>query len=114
MKVIHRESGTVLGQRVVTATSFWRRLRGYMLYAQPPSEFDGIYFPKCNQLHNSFVRFSLDLIFIDRQNVVVAVVRGFRPWRFTRIYFKAAHALEFPAGRLPESISIGDHIVLEG
>lgn len=113
MKIIHQNSGQVLGKNIRTAVSFWQRLRGYMLYASPPFEFDGLYFPNCNQVHNSFVRFSLDVIFIDKSNLVVSVIRNFRPWRFSGIYPNAAHAIEFPAGRVPQTVVPGDKLILE-
>jgi uncharacterized membrane protein (UPF0127 family) len=113
MKVVHQKSGTVLGSNVKAATSFWRRLRGYMFYVRPPSDFDGLYFPDTNGVHNSFVRFSLDVVFISKTNAVVEVIRGFRPWRFSRIYLKAAHVIEFPAGTIPETVMPGDQLALE-
>jgi uncharacterized membrane protein (UPF0127 family) len=76
--------------------------------------FDGLYFPNANIVHNSFVRFSLDVIFISRSNTVIKVIRGFRPWRFSRIYLKAAHVVEFPAGAVPEAVTTGDQLILEG
>ncbi len=113
VKIIHQKSGIVLGSNVRTATSFWRRLRGYMFYAKPPTEFDGLYFPNSKIVHNSFVRFSLDVIFIDRSNTVVKVIRGFRPWRISKNYRMAAHAVEFPAGSVPESVTSGDQLVFQ-
>ncbi len=84
-----------------------------MFYTSPPSAFDGLYFPNSNIVHNSFVRFSLDVIFISKSNMVVKVLRGFRPWRFSRMFLKAAHAIEFPAGTVPEAVMPGDQIILE-
>jgi uncharacterized membrane protein (UPF0127 family) len=113
MKITHAKSGTVLAERAIAATGFWRRLTGYMFLKTPDQPFDAIYFPGTNWLHNSFVRFPLDVIFIDAQNIVVAVVRGFKPWRFSKMYLKAKHAIEFPAGRVPESVRAGDLIVCD-
>lgn len=113
MKAIHQKSGIILGKNIVAATSFWQRLRGYMFYSTPPVSFDGLYFPRCNLVHNSFVRFELDVIFIDRKDSIVAVIRRFRPWRFSRLYPKAMHVIEFPAGNVPDLIHPGDKIIFE-
>lgn len=114
MKIIHEKTGLVLGEQVVCADSFRKRLTGYMFYKQPPEHFDGLFFKNCKLVHNSFVRISLDVIFIDHRHAVVKVIRGFRPWKFSRIYFRAAHAIEFPTGTVPFSVSDGDLLVLEG
>ena len=113
MRIIHGNTGIVLGRNVSEATSFWKRLRGYMFYPTPPPAFDGLYFPGCKVVHNSFVRFALDVIFVDKNSSVVKILRGFQPWKFSSIYFNAAHAIEFPAGTVPDSVSPGDKLVLE-
>jgi uncharacterized membrane protein (UPF0127 family) len=114
MRITHRESGTVLAERALTATTFWRRLTGYMFLKSPDQPFDGIYFPGANWLHNSFVRFPLDVIFTNDEGTVVAVLRGFKPWRFSPMFLKARNAIEFPAGRVPNSVKPGDRILLSG
>lgn len=83
-----------------------------MFYTRPPQTFDGLYFPQCKLVHNSFVRFPIDVVFLNKANVVVAVIRNFLPWRFSRIYFSAVHAIEFPAGAVPESLVAGDELSL--
>lgn len=84
-----------------------------MFYENPPQSFDGLYFPQCKLVHNSFVRFPIDVVFIDKADTVVAVLHRLRPWRFSWIYFSAAHAIEFPAGTVPESVVPGDRLSLE-
>lgn len=84
-----------------------------MFYSSPPANFDGLYFRNCNVVHNSFVRFALDVIFVDKVNSVVKVIRGFQPWRFSSLYFKAAHVIEFPAGVVSESVVDGDILIFE-
>jgi len=111
MKVIHQNTNTILGNNIVKATSFWRRLRGYMFYKSPKLSFDGIFFPQSSCVHNCFVRFSIDVVFIDKNWEIVKILRGFRPWRFSAIYFKSSHVLEFPAGTIDSSISIGDKLI---
>ena len=48
-----------------------------------------------------------------KNNLVVRVIRCFRPWRFSSIQFGAAHAVEFPAGTVPNQVSTGDKLILE-
>lgn len=113
MKIVHQKTGFVLGENIRPAISYWQRLKGYMFFKKPPQNFDGIYFPRSNWIHNSFVRFSLDVIFIDKNNIIIKIIRNFRPWSISTIYFKAAHTIEFPTGRVPGNISVGDSLVIE-
>jgi uncharacterized membrane protein (UPF0127 family) len=44
-----------------------------------------------------FMRFPIDVVFLDRDNVVVKVVHGIKPWRMT-MGGGGKYALELPAG----------------
>lgn len=112
MRVIHSKSGVTLGKNVLEANTFWPRLVGFM-FKNSPAPHDVIYFPKCNWVHNCFVRFSIDVVFTKKDGSIVAIVRNFKPWRFSRIYFKAADTLEFARGALPESVVVGDFLLIE-
>ena len=112
MRIIHQATGSILGSNVKPANTFWPRLLGFM-FRSSPMPYDGIYFPGCNWVHNSFVRFSLDVIFIDNNNHIVKIIRNFRPWNFSGIYFKARHTIELPAGALPPTVCVGDADLIE-
>jgi uncharacterized membrane protein (UPF0127 family) len=112
VKVTHLKTGTVLGRQVKAATTFGTRLRGFMFRASP-APYDGLFIPWSNSVHNCFVRFPLDVIFLGRDHSIKKILRGFRPWRFSWIYFSAAHVLELPAGALPEEAAPGDRLQLE-
>lgn len=110
MKIIHSETGMQIGQNLKPAiTFFWPRLIGF-IFRKSPKPYDGIYFPKCNWVHNSFVRFPIDVVFIQAYGLIVGIIRGFRPWSFSRVYFKAQHTIEFAIGVLPVTVKIGDHL----
>ncbi len=110
MKVLHEKSRTILGKNVVKATSFWRRLRGYIFYKSSKLEFDGLFFQRSNCIHNCFVRFPIDAVFVNKEFEIVEILREFKPWRFSRIYFKASHVFKFPSETINDSISIGDKL----
>jgi uncharacterized protein len=90
--------GTVLADRARTARNPWTRFVGLMGRAQlPPGE--GLLFPGEQAVHTHFMRFPIDLVFYDRDLVVVDVVARLRPWRFSRISWRAKGLVELPAGQ---------------
>jgi uncharacterized protein len=90
--------GTVLAEHSETARNPWTRFVGLMGRAQlPPGS--GLHFPGEQAVHTHFMRFAIDLVFYDRNLVVVGVVERLRPWRFSRIYWRAKGLIELPAGR---------------
>jgi uncharacterized membrane protein (UPF0127 family) len=60
----------------------------------------GLAITPCNSIHMFFMRFPLDVAFLDREGSVVRAYHGIRPWRATRIVRGARTAVELPAGTL--------------
>jgi len=70
----------ILGVRAEVADTFAKRTRG--LIGRPPlGPGEGLLILKCNAIHTFFMRYPIDATFLDRENRVVKVVRGIRPWR---------------------------------
>jgi uncharacterized membrane protein (UPF0127 family) len=60
-----------------------------------------------------FMRFPLDVVFVDRNRTVVGVRHGLRPWRVAGAR-RAVAALELPAGVAAHvGIDVGEVLVLE-
>jgi len=67
---------------------------------------------RCASIHTFFMRFPLDVVFLDADFTVRKVVRGLRPWRLAAMP-GAAHVLELPAGRLAHvPVAEGDRLVV--
>lgn len=81
-----------------------------LMFAKDFGKHDGIYFSWRNSVHNCFVGFPIDVIFIDKSALIIKVIRNFRPWHFSAIYFRARHVVEFPLGSVPETIQEGDRL----
>jgi uncharacterized membrane protein (UPF0127 family) len=66
----------------------------------------------CFSIHTAFMRFSIDVIFVDRAGVVLRVVRNLPPWRIAAVW--GAHAvLELPGGGLRAGdVRAGDRLYL--
>jgi len=110
VKLIHEKTGVVLANDLREARGL-QKLKGLMfLKAFGPG--DGLYIPWRNSVHNCFVRFSIDVIFLNQHHSVVKVIRGFKPWQFSAIYFRARHVVELPAGTVIADVSEGDRLLL--
>jgi uncharacterized membrane protein (UPF0127 family) len=66
----------------------------------------------CFSIHTAFMKFPIDAVFIDREGVVVRVVRNLPPWRAVGAW--RAHAvIEFAAGSLrARDVRTGDRLYL--
>ena len=74
------DTALICGVKATVAHTFAERARG--LIARPrPADGEGMLIEKCNAIHTFFMRYPIDATFLDRENRVVKVVRGIRPWR---------------------------------
>jgi len=70
---------------------------------------DGLLFPQCRSLHTCFMRFALDVAFLDHEGNVVEVALNIAPWKAVNGPREARHALEVTAGRL-STVQGGDRL----
>jgi len=62
-------------------------------------------------MHMFFMRFTIDIVFLDRNDHVVHICHSLKPWRVSPILFSARKALELAAGATQRSGTvIGDVI----
>jgi uncharacterized membrane protein (UPF0127 family) len=91
--------GREVAGRVEEADNFVRRGLGLMFRRELPAG-SGLAITPCNSIHMFFMRFPLDVAFVDREGTVVRVYHGIRPWRVSRIVRRAHTVYELPAGTL--------------
>jgi uncharacterized membrane protein (UPF0127 family) len=68
----------------------------------------------CLMVHTAFMRFPIDVIFVDREGRVVRLVPDLVPWRIAAS-FGAYATVELAAGALvARDVAVGDYLYLEG
>src|SRR3974390_1382436 len=75
---------------------------------------EGLWITPCESVHTFFMKFAIDLVYLDRKKRVRKVRRAVPPWRISGCL--AAHSvLELPAGAIAASgTRPGDQLVFEG
>jgi uncharacterized membrane protein (UPF0127 family) len=109
IQLICREKEIVLGDSVQVANSFITRLKGLM-FNKEMCGFDGLLIKSCNSIHTFFMKYSIDVVFLDREYRVMRIIRGLRPWRLSPIVFKANQVLELKNGSLSDKIEKFDQL----
>ena len=85
------------------ARTFWQRAMGLMGKRRLAAG-HGMLFPHCRSIHTCFMRFPLDVIFLDGENRPVKIIRNLKPWRMARGGSRARSVLEVQSGWLPPGI----------
>lgn len=79
------------------ADNFFKRFRGLMLRRRL-NEGCGLLLAPCNSVHMLFMRFSIDIIYLDENFCIKKIVRDLMPWLGISFCFGAWGALELPSG----------------
>lgn len=89
------------------ARSFWLRLRG--LLGRPALvSGQGILIQPCNAIHTWFMGFAIDVVFVSRDDEVLALFSHVPPWRY-RQCLKARYVVELAAGDIERlELTVGD------
>ena len=109
---IKRPDGTVACQRCEVADTPLSRMRG-LLGRDGLDAGAGILIRPTNSVHMFFMRFAIDVVFVDGDMGVRKIVESLRPWRMAGCRGAKA-ALELPAGAATSAgITVGERLVLE-
>jgi len=113
MKIINLSNNIVLADRARAADTFWRRLVG-LLNRNSLEKGEALILKPCSSIHTLFMRFSIDVLFLDKNNKVIGLLSVFRPFRFSPVYFGASLAIELPAGTFQHTqTKLGNSIKIE-
>ena len=115
------DRGTLLAERLETASSFGGKLMGLMGRPSLPAG-DGLWLPASNGIHMMFMRFPIDAVFVskpgpDGVRFVRSVHRGLRAWTgLVPLVRGADGVLELPVGTIDATrTAVGDRVeVREG
>jgi uncharacterized membrane protein (UPF0127 family) len=99
---------TTLAERITLADTFVSRLAGLMGRSQLPNG-EGLVISPCSSVHTFFMRFAIDVIFIDREYRVIRTIPAMRPFRFSPYVRSARQVVELPTGTIERSQTrVGD------
>ena len=103
---------TVCGDCVI-ADRMFPRMKG-LLGRRSLTEDEGILLRPASSIHTAFMRFPIDVAFLDRDNRVVKVASNVVPWRVAAAK-GGKQALELRAGRAKAvGLKAGDEVAFAG
>jgi len=109
---VRTADGTIVCERCEIPESSFGRMRG-LLGRDGLAPGEGMLIDRAGSVHMFFMRFPIDVVFLDRDRKVVGVRHRLRPWRVAGAR-RAVAALELPAGAAAEAgVEKGDVLVLE-
>lgn len=108
-QLVNERTGAVVANQLLAAFDSKTRRTGLLAHESMPAGAAMIIAPT-NAIHTFFMKFSIDVLFVAKDGVVVKTRDGLRPWRMSAAW--RAHAvIELPAGALQRSpVRVGDRV----
>lgn len=112
MLIDNLSKATSLGTNIVLADNFFTRLVG-LLNRKRLLEGEGLLLTKTRAVHTWGMRFTIDCLFLDKQQQVVRALPGLAPWRFSPVVRGACQVLELPPGTIARTATLaGDALAI--
>jgi uncharacterized protein len=108
--LLNTRTGQVLVPRLLVAATFWSRFRGLQFRRPLPAD-EGLLIVPCRSIHTHWMRFTIFVVMLDRDGIVVARHPEIPPWRFLAGAKNVFAVLELTAREL--NVEVGDRLVLE-
>lgn len=93
---------TMLASRAGCARTARERTRG-LIGRERLDPGEGLVIARCRQVHTFWMRFPIDVLFVDGRGAVVRTCRNLRPRRVSPVSWRARCAIELPAGTVEQS-----------
>jgi len=103
---------TVVAEELQVADNIWSRFWGLLGRRSLP-EGHGLLLRPSSSIHTAFMRFTIDVVFLDKEDRVVKVAPQVKPFRVASALGGAHSALELPAGAAAQArVEQGDQLVM--
>ena len=103
LQVTNPARGTVLAKRLEVADSGPKRSRG-LIGRDGLDAGEGLWIVPCESVHTFFMRFPIDLVYLDRKNKVRKTRSAVGPWKLSAC-LTAHSVLELPAGTIASTLT---------
>jgi len=99
-----------LADVLMIADSFLRSLIGLMGRSSLETG-HGLWIVPCQSVHTFWMRFSIDVVFLDEHSKVIHLVENLRPFRISKHLSRARSVIELPVSSIRATeTQIGDEI----
>ncbi len=104
---------SLIGDRVAVADTSLSRMFG-LLGRRGLDSGEGLWIKPSSGVHTVFMRFTIDVIGLDKEMNVVKLWSDLVPYRLTSISTKVRSVIELPAGLIASSgVRVGDRLAVQ-
>jgi uncharacterized membrane protein (UPF0127 family) len=110
MKAINKTKDILIADSIKIANNPLTRGVGLLLHSHL-TENEGLLISPCRSIHSVFMRFKFDAVFLDKENIVLHLIKEMKPFRISKHIWKSAKVLELASGVIEKKqIECGDRL----
>lgn len=102
MKLVNLSNDKVIAEKINQAYGFLKRLRGLMFTDKLDSG-TGLHIKPCQSVHTFFMNYSIDIIYLNETDLVVAIDEALAAGKTGSRYADAVSVVELPAGTIEQT-----------
>lgn len=99
MKVYNSSKNNLIADNVKVAQNFFTRSFGLLL-RKSISDGEGLIIKPCCSIHTFFMKFPIDVLFIERNGKIEALYQNVQPWRILPIHLNSHFVIELASGTI--------------
>lgn len=112
MIIYNSSKNTLIADDVKVAKNFITRSIG-LLSKKDLKTNEALIIKPCSAVHTFFMKFNIDVLYIDKNNKVLSVFENVSSSKILPINFRCAYVIELKAQNIKNKISINDIIELK-
>jgi len=94
--IILERTGQVIATKIRYADNYFLRLRG-LIGTPSLARSEVMLITPCKQVHTHFMKYPIDVVFLDKHYSVINKIIAMQPWRVSSYVTNAFFVLELPA-----------------
>ncbi|MCX5705565.1 MAG: DUF192 domain-containing protein [Candidatus Omnitrophica bacterium] len=111
--IINKTKDTTLADVVIYADNPLKRMKG-LLGRRSLGASEAMVIKPCNAIHTFFMRFSIDVLFVNKDFKVVKVIPNMPTFRLSPICFSSQFVVELPVGAIQAThTALGDELAID-
>ncbi len=113
MQVFNVTKGVVIAQEAKLASSLGQRMKGLLGKRNLPAN-EALILKPCSSIHTFFMRFAIDVLFLDKNMQIVRLIQNMSPNRLSPTVWVSRMPIELPAGKISQTnTQIGDRLRIQ-
>ncbi|MCB0350056.1 MAG: DUF192 domain-containing protein [Bdellovibrionales bacterium] len=110
MKLYNASKNITIADDLHKAVSFLARLKGLLGKSNLRTN-EALWIDNCPSIHTFFMKFTIDVVFVDEKLIVRAQYSNVKPWKFVAPVWGAKSVFELAEGTIQKlNIEVGDQL----